>query len=205
MITPSLIYKFPSLKYCLNESVPFLFLFAHAVSADIVMLKNSLDNVALFRVDNFPQHINAVHVFFSFSLKHYRSTVAKSIWDHYTGKDQKLVDPFYPTILLLSLSAACPAKQPLSREIRTLHQVYPINYKLFGHIYIIIYMSRKQRFLRSTVQYGTGDIFFMRSYLHHPDIDGHLLRRYVFLCGDIYIICPPRNGYFGEAQASQGH
>ena len=39
-------------------------------------------------------------------------------------------------------------------------------------------MSTKQRFLRSTAQCGTGDIFLMRPYLHHPDIHGHLLRRY---------------------------
>ena len=25
------------------------------------------------------------------------------------------------------------------------------------------------------------DMFLMRSYLHHPDIDGHLLRRYIFM------------------------
>ena len=69
MITPSLIYKFSSLKYCSNKPVLFPFLFLHAVSADIVTLQNSIDNVALFRVDNFPQHLNAVHVFL-FSLKH---------------------------------------------------------------------------------------------------------------------------------------
>ena len=36
------------------------------VSAGIVVFKNSIDNVALLSIDNFPQHFNAVHAFFSF-------------------------------------------------------------------------------------------------------------------------------------------
>ena len=56
MITfwPSLIYNFPSLKYCSNKSVQCFLLFLHAVSAHIVMFKNNINNVALLSVDNVP-------------------------------------------------------------------------------------------------------------------------------------------------------
>ena len=125
MITPSLIYKFPPLKYCSNKSFPCLSLFLHAASADIVMLKSSIDNVALFRVDNFPQHLNAVHLFFLF-ISNTNAVLQLNPYGTTTQEKPKLVDPLYPTILLLSLSAARPAKQPLPREIRTVHQAYPI-------------------------------------------------------------------------------
>ena len=45
-----------------NQFHFFLF-FLYAVSADIVVFENSIENAALLSVDNFPQHLNAVHVF----------------------------------------------------------------------------------------------------------------------------------------------
>ena len=174
MITPSLIYKFP-LKYWSNKPVPCLFLFLHAVSADIVVLKNSIDNVALSRIDNFPQHLNAVHVFIFFSqtLTQYRSQI-------HMGQLHRKIPNLLTHFTAQSYYNPSPLPAPRSNPCRARSALYT-RYTLYivrTYIYIIIYMSRKQRFLRSTAQYGTGDIFLMRSYLHHPDIDGHLLRRY---------------------------
>ena len=64
-IWPSLIYSFSSFTVEINRFHYYYFFFYHAVSADIVMFKNSIGNVALLSIDNFPQHLNAVHVFFS--------------------------------------------------------------------------------------------------------------------------------------------
>ena len=70
-----------------------------------------------------------------------------------------------------------------------------IPFKLSGNIYLIIYMSMKQRFWAATAQYGMADIFLC-GHLHLSDIDGDRLRRhiYIYLFGDIYIIGTSRNG-----------
>ena len=50
---------------------------------------------------------------------------------------------------------------------------------------------------------GTGDILLMQSYLEHQDIDGHLLRLYIFYAGYLH---QERHGtaiFFGAARASR--
>ena len=93
------------------------------------MFKNSIGNVALLSIDNFPQHLNAVHVFFlSQTLEPINAVLYSQIpYGTTVHEKTKIVDPLYLIIMLLPLSPVHPAKQPLSREIRTLHQVYPMN------------------------------------------------------------------------------
>ena len=155
MITPSLIYKFPSLKYCSNESVPFFFL--DAVLTDIVIFKTSIDNVALMQYTCF---------LFSQTLTQYRSQIQMG---PLYRKIPNLLIHFTRQQYYFSLSPARPAKRPSSRESRTLRQVA---HKLYGHICTMVFA------LRGAIQHW--QYFFMRSYLHHLDIDGHVLRRYIF-------------------------
>ena len=102
----------------------------------------------------------------------------------------------YSTYTVTIASFSCPPREA-TLAARDPHFPPGIPFKLFGNIYLIIYMSTKQRFLRATAQYGTADIFLC-GHLHHSNINGHLLRRhlyiYTYLCGDIYIIGTSRNG-----------
>ena len=102
----------------------------------------------------------------------------------------------YSTYTVTIASFPCPPREA-TLAVRDPHFPPGIPFKLFGNMYLIIYMSTKQRFLRATAQYGTADIFLC-GHLHHSNINGHLLRRhvYIFLCGDIYIIGTSRNGNF---------
>ena len=82
----------------------------------------------------------------------------------------KLVDPRYPIKILLSLFPIRPAKQPLSREINTLHQVYPINCTDICTLLSTRLWSND--FCAPRRNTCTGDMFLMGPYLHHLDIDG---------------------------------
>ena len=80
------------------------------------MPENSIDNVAFFSIDNFAQHLNAVRTCFYFSqtLTQYCSQIH--------------MGPLYmERSNLLSYPLVRPAKQPLSREVRPLHQIYLMN------------------------------------------------------------------------------
>ena len=101
----------------------------------------------------------------------------------------------YSTYTVTIAAFSCPPREA-TLAARDPHYFPPgIPFKLFVNIYLIIYMSTKQRLLRATAQYGTADIFLC-GHLHHLDINGHLLRRhiYIFLYCDIYIIGTSRNG-----------
>ena len=102
----------------------------------------------------------------------------------------------YSTYTVTIASFSCLPREA-TLAARDPHFPPAIPFKLFGNIYLIIYMSTKQRFLRATAQYGMADIFLC-GHLHHSDINGHLLGRhiYIYLCRDIYIIGTSRNGNF---------
>ena len=73
-------------------------------------------------------------------------------------------------IILVSLSPVRPAKQRLSREIRTSHEVYPMS---CTDTFILLYTCRwSNDILARHGDTGTNDVFLMRSYLHNLDIDG---------------------------------
>ena len=64
----------------------------------------------------------------------------------------------YSTYTVTIASFSCPPREA-TFAARDPHFPLGIPFKLFGNIYLIIYMSMKQRFWRSTAQYGTGIYF----------------------------------------------
>ena len=134
------------------------------------------------------------------SKQQYRTTTIHKKDPIYNSTMSKQYSTYTVTIALFS----CPPREA-TLAARDPHFPPGIPFKLSGNIYLIIYMSMKQRFWRATAQYGTADIFLC-GHPHHSDIDGDRLRRHIsiLLCGDIYIIGTSRNGNFGAAQASQG-
>ena len=111
----------------------------------------------------------------------------------------------YSTYTVTIASFFCPPREA-TLAARDPHFPPGIPFKLFGNTYLIIYMSTKQRFLRATAQYGTADIFSC-GHLHHSNINGHLLRRHIYIYFYAVIsTSSERHGtsIFGAARASQG-
>ena len=64
----------------------------------------------------------------------------------------------YSTYTVTVASFSCPPREA-TLAVRDPHFPPGIPFKLFGNIYLIIYMSMKQPFWRSAAQYGTGIYF----------------------------------------------
>ena len=69
------------------------------------------------------------------------------------------IPKLYSTYTVTIAYFSCPPREatPAARDP---HFPSGIPFKLFGNIYLIISMSMKQRFWRSTAQYGTGIYFY---------------------------------------------
>ena len=63
-----------------------------------------------------------------------------------------------------------------------------------GYFYII----------RTSVVNCSVDTFLMRSYLHHPDIDGHLLRRYIFMRSYLHHLDVIERQFLAKPQRRKG-
>ena len=119
------------------------------------------------------------------------------IYNSTMPKQYSTIPKQYSTYTVTIASFSCPPREatPAARDP---HFPPGIPFKLVGNIYLIIYMSMKQRFWRATAQYGTADIFFMRSStsFRHRQPSAPTTYIYIYLCGDIYIIGTSRNGKF---------
>ena len=165
------------------------------------MLKNSIYNVALFRVDNFPQHLNAVHLFFLF-ISNTNAVPSPNPYGTATHKKRpNLLIHFTPQ----SYYYPSPLPAPRSNPCRARSVLY-IRYTLYiVRIYLHYYLHVEE----ATIFALHGAIRHYGRYISNAVIStssGHrwspaptiyiYIYFYFYLCVDIYIIWTSRNGNF---------
>ena len=107
------------------------------------------------------------------------------------------------TPLLLPFFSCPPREATLAARDPHFPPVIP--FQLFRNIYIIIYMSTKQRFLRAAAQYGgTADVFFVRSSTSFGHQRSSAPTTYIYIYA-VISTSSERHGTatFGAARASQ--